>query len=161
MPVVALIYVDNYEELNADKQFQRNSVLSEVEALVSKFTSSIQGTYRRYENARFFLIFEAKYMDALEKERFKLLELAHAIDTGTEQTVTLSIAVGAESQVAHSDESARQAMELALGRGGDQAVVKRGTNYAFFGGQKQIALTRQSRVKARLFAKARLWGLCV
>ena len=154
MPVVALIYVDNYEELNADKQFQRNSVLSEVEGLVSKFTSSIQGTYRRYENARFFLIFEAKYMDALEKERFKLLELAHAIDTGTEQTVTLSIAVGAESQVAHSDESARQAMELALGRGGDQAVVKRGTNYAFFGGQKQIALTRQSRVKARLFAKA-------
>lgn len=154
MPVVALIYVDNYEELTADKQFHRNTVLSEVEGLVSKLASSIQGTYRRYENARFFLVFEAKYMDELEKERFKLLELAHSIDTGTEQTVTLSIAVGAESHVATSDESARQAMELALGRGGDQAVVKRGTNYSFYGGQKQIAPSRQSRVKARLFAKA-------
>ncbi len=154
MPVVALIYVDNYEELNADKQFHRNSVLSEVESLVSQLASEIHGTYRRYENARFFLIFEAKYMAELEKGRFKLLELAHAVDTGTEQTVTLSIAVGAESQVGLSDESARQAMELALGRGGDQAVVKRGTKYSFYGGQKQIALTRQSRVKARLFAKA-------
>lgn len=154
MPVVALIYVDNYEELNADKQFHRNSVLSEVESLVSQLAADIHGSYRRYENARFFLMFEAKYMDQLEKGRFKLLELAHAVDTGTEQTVTLSIAVGAESQIALSDESARQAMELALGRGGDQAVVKRGTNYTFFGGQKQIALTRQSRVKARLFAKA-------
>jgi cyclic-di-AMP phosphodiesterase len=154
LPVVALIYVDNYEELTADKQFHRNSVLSDVESLVSNFASSIQGTYRRYENARFFLIFEAKYMEALEKDRFKLLELAHNIDTGTEQTITLSIAVGSERQVAQSDESARQAMELALGRGGDQAVVKRGTNYDFYGGQKQMALTKQSRVKARLFAKA-------
>ncbi len=154
MPTVALVYVDNYEELTADKQFHRNSVLAEVENRVSDMANEVHGVYRRYENARFFIVFEAKYIEQLEKQRFALLEAAHNIDTGTEQPVTLSIAVGAESQIAQSDESARQGMELALGRGGDQAVVKRGTGYAFYGGQKQVKNTKQSRVKARLFAKA-------
>lgn len=154
MPTVALVYVDNYEELTADKQFHRNSVLAEVENRVSDVVNSIHGIYRRYENARFFIVFEAKYIEQLEKQRFALLEAAHSIDTGTEQPVTLSIAVGVESRIAQSDESARQGMELALGRGGDQAVIKRGTGYTFYGGQKQVKSTKQSRVKARLFAKA-------
>ena len=57
MPTVALIYVDNYDELNADQQFHRNAVLAEVERLVSEFVTGIEGTYRRYENARFFVVF--------------------------------------------------------------------------------------------------------
>ncbi len=154
MPVVALIYVDNYEELAADKQFHRNTVLSEVENRVAALVSSIHGTYRRYENARFFLVFEAKYLPELERQRFPLLEAAHAIDTGTEQPVTLSIAAGAEDCVFRSDESAREGMELALGRGGDQAVVKRGMSYNFYGGKRQVTSPKQSRVKTRLFAKA-------
>ncbi|HWQ59464.1 MAG TPA: DHH family phosphoesterase [Clostridia bacterium] len=154
MPVVALIYVDNYEELAADKQFHRSSVLSEVENMVSELTTSLHGAYRRYETARFFLVFEAKYLPELEKQRFPLLEAAHAIETGTEQPVTLSVAVGAEERVSRSDESAREGMELALGRGGDQAVVKRGMGYMFYGGRKQVSSPKQSRVKTRLFAKA-------
>lgn len=153
-PTVALIYVDNYDELNADKQFHRNTVLSEVERLVSEFVTGIEGAYRRYENARFFVVFEASHVAMLEKQRFALLDAVRSIETGTEQQVTLSIAVGMESRIAPSDESAQQAMELALGRGGDQAVVKRGTQYAFYGGKRQVATTKQSRVKARLFARA-------
>lgn len=154
MPTVALIYVDNYEELAADKLFRRNSVLSEVETKVGELAASVQGSYRRYENARFILLFEAKYLPELEKQRFPLLESAHLIETGTEQPVTLSIAVGAEERVMRSDESAREAMELALGRGGDQAVVKHGINYTFYGGKRQVSSPKQSRVKTRLFAKA-------
>ena len=154
MPTVALIYVDNYDELNADKQFHRNAVLAEVERLVSEFVTGIEGTYRRYENARFFVVFEASRIAQLEKQRFALLDAVRSIETGTEQQVTLSIAVGVENRIAQADESARQGMELALGRGGDQAVVKRGTQYAFYGGKRQVATTKQSRVKARLFAKA-------
>ena len=153
-PTVALIYVDNYDELNADKQFHRNAVLSEVERLVSEFVTNLEGAYRRYENARFFIVFEASHVAMLEKQRFALLDAVRSIETGTEQQVTLSIAVGMESRIAPSDESAQQAMELALGRGGDQAVVKRGTQYAFYGGKRQVATTKQSRVKARLFARA-------
>ncbi len=154
MPTVAIIYIDNYEELAADKQFRRSSVLSEIENMVSSLVTSIDGTYRRYESARYFVVFEAKHLPELERQRFPLIEAAHAIDTGTEQPVTLSIAVGAEESVLRSDGSAREAMELALGRGGDQAVVKRGVSYAFYGGKRQISSPKQSRVKTRLFAKA-------
>lgn len=97
MPTVALIYVDNYDELNADQQFHRNAVLAEVERLVSEFVTGIEGTYRRYENARFFVVFEAKRIAELEKQRFSLLDAVRGIETGTEQQVTLSIAVGVET----------------------------------------------------------------
>ena len=128
-------------------------MLGEVEKLVSAFVSSIEGSYRRYDSSKFFVVFEAKRITELEKARFPLLDAAREISTGTEQTVTLSISVGAANRIAQSDESARQGMELALGRGGDQAIVKRGPQYTFFGGRQQVA-AKNSRVRARLFAKA-------
>lgn len=153
MPYVALIYIDNYEELSADVQFHRASAFSEVERLISDMVKGMDGIYRRYENGRFFVVFEAKHLAEMEKNKFPLLEQAHAIDTGTNMTVSLSIAVGAADRVAQSDESARQAMELALGRGGDQAVIKKGGGYVFYGGRRQPE-AMQSRVKMRLFSKA-------
>ena len=153
MPYVALIYVDNYEELTSDQQFHRTTVLAEVERLIASFAESLEGIYRRYESGRFIVVFEAKQLAHLEEERFPLLETAHRIDTGTGATVSLSIATGVADRLCLSDEAARQAMELALGRGGDQAVIKQGTNYRFFGGRMQLD-SMQSRVKARLFSKA-------
>ncbi|MDD6887362.1 MAG: DHH family phosphoesterase [bacterium] len=153
MPYVALVYVDNLEELSADQQFHRTTVLLEVERLVADTVHEVGGIYRRYDNGRFLLVFEAKQLAKLEESRFALLEAAHRIDTGTSTTVSLSVAVGVSDTIKQSDEGARQAMELALGRGGDQAVVKNGSNYAFYGGKRQLD-TMQSRVKARLFAKA-------
>ena len=153
MPYVALIYIDNYEELSADVQFHRASAFSEVERLISDMVKGIDGIYRRYENGRFFIVFEAKHLAEMEKNRFPLLEQAHAIDTGTNMTVSLSIAIGAADRVLQADESARQAMELALGRGGDQAVIKKGGGYMFYGGRRQPE-AMQSRVKMRLFSKA-------
>lgn len=153
MPYVALIYIDNYEELAADVQFHRTSVFGEVERLVADMVKSVEGIYRRYENGRFFIVFEARHLARIEKDRFSLLEQAHAIDTGVNMAVSLSIAVGASDRVASSDESARQAMELALGRGGDQAVIKKGGGYVFYGGRRQPE-AMQSRVKMRLFSKA-------
>ncbi len=153
MPTVALIYVDNYEELNADKQFHKNAVLAEVETLVSQFAVDIDGTYRRYDTSKFFVVFEAKQIEQLENQRFPLLDAAREISTGTDQTVTLSISVGAANRVLASDDAARQGMELALGRGGDQAIVKRGGSYSFYGGKRQV-VSKNSRVRTRLFAKA-------
>lgn len=154
LPTVALIYVDNYDDLNADMQFRRREVLTEVERCISKFVSEIEGVYRQYENARYFVVFEQSKLAELEKYRFSLLDSVRGIDTGTPQNLTLSIAVGVSNRIAPSDESARQAMELALGRGGDQAVVKRGASYAFYGGKRQVMTTKHSKVKTRLFAKA-------
>lgn len=153
MPYVALIYVDNYEELASDLQFHRTSVLAEVEKQLADVVRSINGIYRRYENGRFLIVFEAKQLKKMEDERFALLESARKIDTGTGVSVSLSIAVGVADRIEASDESARQAMELALGRGGDQVVIKSGANYRFYGGKRQLE-SMQSRVKARLFSKA-------
>lgn len=154
MPTVALIHVDNYEDLSSDLQFRKREVLTEVERCISEFVTEIEGVYRQYENARYFVVFEQAKLAELEKYRFTLLDSVRSIDTGTPQNLTLSIAVGVSNRIAPSDESARQAMELALGRGGDQAVVKRGTSYAFYGGKRQVMTTKQSKVKTRLFAKA-------
>ena len=153
MPYVALIYIDNYEELSADVQFHKTSVFSEVERLIADLVKEIDGVYRRYENGRFFVVFEAQHLPQMERARFPLLEQAHGIDTGTSMLVSLSIAVGASDRVVRADESARQAMELALGRGGDQAVIKKGGGYVFYGGRRQME-AMQSRVKMRLFSKA-------
>ena len=153
MPYVALIYVDNYEELSADVQFHRTTVLAEIEGLVSALAREIGGVYRRYESGRFLLVFEALRLQQMERDRFPLLEAAHRIDTGTNAQISLSIAVGVADRMAASDAGARQAMELALGRGGDQAVVKEGSAYRFYGGKRQLE-SQQSRVKMRLFAKA-------
>ncbi len=137
MPYVVLIYVDNYEELTSDVQVQRTTVLAEVERLVSEMCKRQGGLYRRYENGRFLCIFEAKQVDLIEKERFTLMEQVRKIDTGTGMHVSLSIAVGVAPRLAESEEGARSAMELALGRGGDQAVVKEGSAYRFYGGKHQ------------------------
>lgn len=154
-PYVALVYVDNYEELTRDSQIRSTAVLAEVERLVSELSKRLGGVYRRYENGRFLLIVEAKQAEQLEQEKFPLIEQAHRIDTGASAVVSLSMSLGIAPRLMQSEHDARQAMELALGRGGDQVVVKDGTDYRFYGGRIQQD-ARQSRVKARLFSKALL-----
>jgi c-di-AMP phosphodiesterase-like protein len=98
-------------------------------------------------------VLEAKQMQQLEQEKFTLLEQAHRIETGSSSAVSLSVGFGIAPRLSQSEQDARRAMELALGRGGDQVVVKDGTDYRFYGGKRQHD-PRQSRVKARLFSKA-------
>lgn len=152
-PYAALILVDNYEELLSDTQVHSTAVLAEVERIIADLSKRLGGIYRRYDNGRFLLILEAKQMQQLEQERFELLEQAHRIDTGTSAAVSLSIGFGIAPRIAQSEQDARRALELALGRGGDQVVVKDGTDYRFYGGKRQHD-PHQSRVKARLFSKA-------
>lgn len=154
-PYAAMIFVDNYEELLSDAQVHSTAVLAEVERLIADLAKRLGGIYRRYDNGRFLLILEAKQMQQLEQERFELLEQAHRIDTGSAAAVSLSMGFGIAPRLAQSEQDARRAMELALGRGGDQVVVKDGTDYRFYGGKRQHD-PRQSRVKARLFSKALL-----
>ena len=152
-PYVAMILVDNYEELLSDTQIHSTAVLAEVERLIADLSKRLGGLYRRYDNGRFILVLEAKQMQQLEQEKFALLEQAHRIDTGSSSAVSLSMGFGIAPRLNQSEQDARRALELALGRGGDQVVVKDGTDYRFFGGKRQHD-PRQSRVKARLFSKA-------
>ena len=152
-PYVAMILVDNYEELLSDTQIHSTAVLAEVERLIADLSKRLGGLYRRYDNGRFIMVLEAKQMQQLEQEKFALLDQAHRIDTGSSSAVSLSMGFGIAPRLAQSEQDARRALELALGRGGDQVVLKDGTEYRFFGGKRQHD-PRQSRVKARLFSKA-------
>lgn len=152
-PYVALLYVDNYEDLISDAQIHSTAVLAEVERIITDLVKRLGGVYRRFENGRFILVLEAKQVEVLEQEKFQLLDQVHRIDTGTSASVSVSISVGVADRLFRSEQDARQAMELALGRGGDQVVVKDGVDYRFYGGKRQQD-ARQSRVKARLFSKA-------
>ena len=106
MPTVGLIQVDNYDDLMTDRQFHRNSVLSEVERRVSDFVTAMDGVYRRYDNSKFFFVFEAKRIAELEQQRFTLLDEVREIDTGTGQPVTLSISIGVADRIARRPETA-------------------------------------------------------
>ena len=136
-PYVAMILVDNYEELLSDTQIHSTAVLAEVERLIADLSKRLGGLYRRYDNGRFILVLEAKQMQQLEQEKFALLEQAHRIDTGSSSAVSLSMGCGIAPRLNQSEQDARRALELALGRGGDQVVVKDGTDYRFFGGKRQ------------------------
>ena len=122
----------------------KGAVTNEVERLVSEMAREVSGFYRRMEGARFMLLFEAKHLKLLEDKRFDILNTVRNVKTGTEQPVTLSIGVGLADSITKAHEAAHNAMELALGRGGDQAVVKHLTEYKFFGG-KTISTTKVSR----------------
>lgn len=152
-PCLMLIALDNFEDMAGDKAFHGTAVLAETEKLVAEMCRQAGAAYVRYENGRFLCVFEHKAIEELEKDRFVLMEQARKIDTGTGVPVSLSIAVGIAQHVSESEENARLAMELALGRGGDQVVVREGSDYRYYGGKKQQD-PRQSRVKMRLFSKA-------
>ena len=109
MPYVMLVYMDNYEELAGDRQFHGTAVLAEVERLVSELCRRTGGIYRRYENGRFLCVLEAAEVTKIEKEKFKLLEQARHLETGTGATLSLSVAVGMAPRIAQSEEGARTA----------------------------------------------------
>ena len=153
LPAVALIYMDNYDELMEDKHFNRRNVLFQVEKRIESFAKGVNGIYRKFDTTRFIVVFESAMVKELERGKFALLSDVRQINTGTPHAVSLSIAVGAEERLMAADESAREAMEMALGRGGDQAVLKRGAVYTYYGGTRS-ASTKTSQLKTKLFAKA-------
>ncbi len=153
MPLVALLYIDNYEDLASSTQFMRNNVLNQIEEKISEFAQSVGGVYRRFDESRFFMVFEAKYLSELEKQKFAMLDSLRVIETDTANPITLSVSIGVSPSIVESDRDSRQAMELALSRGGDQIVIKQGGSYSFYGAKRLVG-NKQSRVKSRMFAKA-------
>lgn len=153
LPTICLIQIDNYDEISETKYSRASEVIAAVEKHIFTTIKTAGGLVKRNEPGRYFAMIERAHLDEMEKRRFSLLDLAR--DTGAKSSVpvSLSIAVGVAGSLSEAAEYAQQAMELALGRGGDQAVVKAGTNHTFYGGKRQ-PVERHSKVKSRMFAKA-------
>ena len=151
--VVGLIYIDNYDELiDSIEEARQSLTMALIDRKVNQYMQCIDALSKKLENDKFFFIFKQEYLERLKEKRFSILEDVRSIDTGNNQTVTVSIGIGVgRGTFMERYDWARKAMDLALGRGGDQAVVKQGDKEEFFGG-KRTQIERNTRVKARVKA---------
>lgn len=153
--VAGLIYLDNYDEaLESVEEVRRSLLTALIDRKINKAIGSIEGVVKKMEKDKYFFTIKQKYMEQLEEERFSILEEVKAVNIGNEMAVTLSIGIGmGGDSYSQNYDFARAAIDMALGRGGDQAVVKNGSRIQYYGGKSQ-QLEKATRVKARVKAHA-------
>lgn len=153
--VTGLIYLDNYDEaLESVEEVRRSLLIALIDRKINKYFAGIDGIVKKLEKDKYFFAIKQKYMARLEEERFSILEDVKTVNIGNEMAVTLSIGIGMNGDTyVQNYEYARTAIDMALGRGGDQAVVKCGSKIQYYGGKSQ-QLEKTTRVKARVKAHA-------
>ena len=153
--VPALVYIDNYDEvLDTVEEVKKSLLVALVDRKVTKFFASIDGLVKKTENDKYFVVFQHKYLEKMEEEKFSLLEDVKSIKVGNEMSVTLSMGIGyVGNDYTKNYEYSRMAIDLALGRGGDQVVVKTRDRISYFGGSNR-QVDKSTRVKARVKALA-------
>ena len=153
--VAGLIYIDNYDEAFEGIEDARCSLfLGLIDKRVNKYFSPGAAILRKLEKDKYLAVFTYQYLEKLVADKFSILNDIKNINIGNEKTITISIGIGTGAKdYAKNYDISRAAMDLALGRGGDQAVVKDGDKVTYFGGKSQMA-ERNDRVKIRVKAQA-------
>lgn len=153
--VVALAYLDNYEEaLESVEDVRRSLLIALIDRKITKYFSNFDGLVRKLEKDKYFLIMRQSSLEALKEQRFHILDEVKTVNIGNEMAVTLSIGIGLNGGTyLQNYEYSRIAIEMALGRGGDQVVIKNGNSITYFGGKAQ-QVEKTTRVKARVKAQA-------
>ena len=150
---VIIIMVDNYDDLMRNSlESEKAHTMVELEYLVENFVKDTNSISKKLSNDRFFLVMEQRYLSKIIENRFKILEDARNIKVGGNQSVTLSIGVGTcADDLAQSERYARAALDMCLGRGGDQAAVKTESGYEFYGGLSK-GIEKNTKVRSRMMA---------
>jgi len=154
-PVAMLIQIDNYDEISEklDKG-EKSAMTAEVEKILNKNASEMNGFVLRYDTAKFVMMIENKFLDLLETKKFSILEDVKSLKGIGDFNFTLSIGTGVLAKnLTQLIEYAKGALDIALGRGGDQAVIKRINSVKFYGG-KSKAVEKRTKVKARIISYA-------
>lgn len=153
--VVALAYLDNYEEaLESVEDVRRSLLIALIDRKITKYFSNFDGLVKKLEKDKYFLIMRQSSLDTLKEQRFHILDEVKTVNIGNEMAITLSIGVGLNAATyIQNYEYSRIAIEMALGRGGDQVVIKNGNNITYYGGKTQ-QMEKATRVKARVKAQA-------
>jgi c-di-AMP phosphodiesterase-like protein len=153
--VFAHIVVDNYDEvLSHTESTKRPAVLAEIESRIARWAKEINAGWIKHDHEKYLLVMEEQELEKVRQEKFQVLDQIRDISMGNKIPVTLSIGVGQDAETpALANSSALSALELALGRGGDQAVVKQGTKLFFYGGRSQ-GVEKRTKVKSRVIANA-------
>ena len=154
-PVVAILMVDNYEDLmKATPEGKRSAVRAMLEEKLSRWSAGSEGMMLRYDRDRYLFVFEEKSFSDFAAKRFDVLDAVREVVAGEGVAATLSIGVGRDADSFEAlFKNASVALEMALSRGGDQAVVKDKLNFEFYGGRSK-ATEKRTKVKSRVMANA-------
>ena len=150
-----LLYLDNYEEaMESVDEVRRPLLTAMIDRKIVRYFDGMQAIMKKLEKDKYFFVIERRYLQELLDSQFDILEQVKTVNIGNEMRITLSIGIGdGGGSYAQCYDFARQAIDMALGRGGDQAVVKDGENIRYFGG-KSNSKEKTTRVKARVKAHA-------
>lgn len=155
--VVGQIYIDNYEEaMESIEEVRRSLLVALIDRKITKYMQTADAIIKKLEKDKYIFVCQLQHLEQLQQGKFSLLDEVKSINIGNETPVTLSIAIGINTEgddYAMAYEYSHMAMDLALGRGGDQAVVKNGEKLIYYGGKTQSA-EKNTRVKARVKAHA-------
>lgn len=154
-PVMGLIYIDNYDEaLESIEDVRRSLLAALIDRKVSRYISSVEGVAKKFEKDKYIVALKQEQLLKMMDSKFGLLEEVKSVNIGNEQPITLSMGFGINGAgCGDSYAFARSAIDMALARGGDQAVVKDNDNISYFGGKLQQQ-EKNTRVKARVKAQA-------
>lgn len=151
---VAVICVDNYDEI-----FQRMNdneeqlVETSLRRMINDWAAKSRAVLKKIDRDRYYMFFEHKYLQGYIETKFDILENARKLGDEVKHPVSVSIGIGTGSSIGENEQAARTALDMAQGRGGDQAGVKDDTQYSFYGG-KTRDYEKSTRVKARAVATA-------
>lgn len=153
--VAGLIYLDNYDEaLESVEEVRRSLLMALIDRKINKYISGMTGVVKKLEKDKYFFAIKQHFVPEMRQQRFSILEEVKAVNIGNEMSVTLSIGLGMNGgSYGQNYEFARMAIDMALGRGGDQAVIKSAEKIEYFGGKSQQQ-EKTTRVKARVKAHA-------
>lgn len=152
---VGMIYLDNYEEaLESVEEVRRSLLIALIDRKVNKYIAALDGISKKTEKDKYLVVMRKESLKQLEESKFDLLEEVKTVNIGNDMAVTLSIGVGVDGlSYAQNYEFSRTSIDLALGRGGDQAVIKTPDGITYYGGKSQ-QVEKTTRVKARVKAHA-------
>lgn len=152
---VGIIMVDNYEEtMQRLESEEKPQVIAEIDKYIYEWTDKTKGVLIKTEKDRYIYFFEQRYLDSVKEDKFSILDKIKEIDMKEKVQFTLSIAISNEGPTDKEKyKSAQTAMDVVLGRGGDQAVIRENEIYKFFGGRAQ-EVEKRTKVKARIVAQA-------
>ncbi|MEE1516639.1 MAG: DHH family phosphoesterase [Lachnospiraceae bacterium] len=153
--VAGHIYIDNYEEaLESVEDVKKSLLTALIERKINQFGANIDAVVKKLEKDKYFIAFQYKYLEGLQAGKFEILDEVRSVNIGNEMDMTISIGIGYNGDTyLQNCEYSRMAMDMALGRGGDQAVVKDGDRTYYYGG-KSKQVEKNTRVKARVKAHA-------
>ena len=154
-PVAAILMLDNYEDLmKACEDTQRSAVLAQIDEKLQTWANAGQGILLKTDRNHYLVLFEEQYFQHFVDEKFSILDTVRAIRVAENIHPTLSIGIGKDSpSIPELYKNAKLSLEMALSRGGDQAVVRNQVDFAFYGGRTK-ATEKRTKVKSRVMANA-------